>query len=149
VDSLHRELPAFVERVLELHWNDLVVRRLERLRALGISLHLLTGAPDFIADAVGARWGMDSTTGTALEVVDGRFTGRLNGPHCFAEAKRRAVLALARQRGIDLSASWGFADHRTDIAFLECFGRAVAVRPDTRLGHEAAQRGWEVLDGQS
>ncbi|HSM59358.1 MAG TPA: HAD-IB family hydrolase [Longimicrobiales bacterium] len=141
------ELDAFVAGVLERRWRAAVVARLERLRADGHRIHLLTGAPDFIARAVGTRWGMDSVVGTPMEIEDGRFTGRLEGPHRFAEAKRDALVELARGQGLDLARSHGFADHASDVAFLECFGHAVAVAPDHRLRRVAERRGWEVLAG--
>jgi len=145
VAQLQAHMADFGAEVLEGRWCPLVMTRLEALRMEGYSLHLLTGAPDFIADAVAGRFGMDSYLGTPLEIRDGRFTGKLAGPHYFGEGKRTAVRAFAGRRGIDLARSCGFADHRSDVPFLECFGRPVAVDPDAGLRREAERRGWEVM----
>ena len=137
---------VFVRRVLERRFAARVVARLEILRARGYLVCLLTGAPDFIAQAVCRRFALTDAIGTGLEVCDGRFTGRLDGPHYFAETKRTGVEELVRRHAIDLGRSIGFADHWSDVPFLECFGQAVAVEPGRALRREAQRRGWEVLD---
>lgn len=136
----------FLLDVLEKRWCSQLVARMASSREAGFEVHLVTGAPDFIAQAVAARFNMDSAVGTPMEVRADRFTGRLAGTHAFAEAKRGAVWALAGQRDLDLTHSYGFADHRSDVAFLECFGRPVAVAPDAALRREARRRGWEVME---
>lgn len=145
VAAVEAHMGDFVAVVLEARWCTGVMARMEALRAEGHALHLLTGAPDFIAEAVAARLGMDSYVATPMEVRGGSYTGLLAGPHCFAEAKRTAALALADGQAIDLARSFGFADHASDVPFLECFGRPVAVEPDRGLRTEAERRGWEVM----
>jgi putative phosphoserine phosphatase/1-acylglycerol-3-phosphate O-acyltransferase len=88
---------------------------------------------------------MDGAVATALAIHDGCFTGEISGRHVFAAGKRDAVYDLAREHMLDLEASSGYADHRSDVPFLECFGRAVAVRPDRQLERTARARGWDVL----
>jgi phosphoserine phosphatase len=88
---------------------------------------------------------MDGVVATELEVRDGRFTGENAGRHVFGDAKREALRDLANEESLDLAASCGFADRGSDVPFLECFGRAVAVRPDRRLRKIARRRGWDVL----
>ncbi len=90
---------------------------------------------------------MADALGTRLEVLGGRYTGRLAGPHLFGPGKRHGVEQLVRTHGISLARSVGFADHGSDITFLECFGHAVAVRPRQALRREARLRGWETIEG--
>jgi HAD superfamily hydrolase (TIGR01490 family) len=123
----------------------LVLAEMSALRARGARLWLLTGAPEFVARIVVERLGMDGAVATALEVEGGRFTGEIAGRHVYAEAKRQALAELASARGLDLASSAGFADRGSDVAFLECFGRAVAVGADRRLRATARRRGWTML----
>jgi putative phosphoserine phosphatase/1-acylglycerol-3-phosphate O-acyltransferase len=88
---------------------------------------------------------MDGAVATGLEIRDRRFTGEIERRHLFAAAKRDALHDLARDHSLDLAVSSGFADHGSDVSFHECFGRAVAVRPDRRLARVARLRGWDVL----
>lgn len=135
----------FVDGVLAPRICPLVLAELREQQTRGARTWLLTGTPDFVARVVAERLGMDGAVATQLEVRDGCFTGEIAGRHVFAEAKRDELAALVAAEALDLPASAGFADHGSDVSFLECFGRAVAVRPDRRLDEVAALRGWEVL----
>jgi len=138
-------LQEFLDERLAPRLCPRVLARLGELRQAGARTWLLTGAPAFVARAVAERLGMDGWVGTALAVRDGRFTGEIAGRHMFGEVKRDALLEIAAAHALDLGSSWGFADHGSDVAFLECFGRAVAVAPDRRLRKVALARGWSVL----
>lgn len=146
VDQVLSRLDAFLDEVVAPQWCGTMVARMEALRAQGVAPFLLSGSPEFLAEAVARRLGMEGWLGTPMEVVDGRFTGRLDGVHLFAEAKRHALAAMARDHELDLGASWGFADHATDVPFLERFGHPVAVAADAELRRVAGERGWEVVE---
>jgi hypothetical protein len=79
-------------------------------------------------------------------VVDGRFTGRLDGLLCHDVEKARRVSELAAARDIDLSRSFAYTDSIEDLAMLELVGNPVAMNPDRSLAAEARRRGWQVLD---
>jgi HAD superfamily hydrolase (TIGR01490 family) len=138
-------VPDFVTDVLEPRFCSPVVERLKELRTEGYAICLLTGAPDFIAEAVGRHLGAVESTGTRLLVRDGRYTGGLAGPHYFAGEKTRALREIARRHQLDLSLSYAFADHVHDIPVLEAVGHPVAVDPKPGLERHARQQGWEVM----
>ena len=48
---------------------------------------VLTASPQVLAEAVAAALGAHRAVGTRLEVVDGRFTGRLDGVFCYGPGK--------------------------------------------------------------
>lgn len=137
-------LDEFLDEAVEGRWCRTTLVRLEELRAEGHEIFILSGAPTFLVEAVGKRLGVEGK-GTDLERIDGRFTGRLGGPHWFAEAKPQALRELAEARDLDLAASWGFADHPSDVPFLACFGHPVVVDPTPALREVARDRGWEIL----
>lgn len=145
VEAVTSRMDAFLDQVVAPRWCRPALARMEELRATGHAVYLLSGAPDFIVEAVGARLGVEGWVGTPMEVVGGRFTGRLGGTHVFAEAKVGALRELARREGLDLAASWGFADHLSDVGFLEAFGNPVAVGDNARLLEVARGRGWGVV----
>lgn len=144
-DAVTSRLGPFLDEVVAHRWCTGVMARVEELRALGHAVFLLSGAPAFIVEAVGARLRMDGVVGTPMEVRSDVFTGRLGGTHVFADAKLTALRTLARDRDLDLAASWGFADHLSDVPFLEAFGHPVVVSPCRELRQVAEERGWEVM----
>lgn len=147
VEAVQAHLPSFFGDTLEGRYNRSALQRMEVLREAGLGLYLLTGAPDFIAEAAVRRFGLEDGVGSPMGVRDGRYTGRLEGPHYFGGAKVLGLDTLARRHSLDLAASYGFADHKADIPFLECFGHPVAVEPDAGLRRHAELRGWEILSG--
>jgi len=145
VDAVREHVRDFLSEILESRFNGSVVRRLLELRERGYVVCLLTGAPDFLADAVRRRFEMRDGLGSALEVRDGHYTGRLSGLHYYGEAKEWGARELARRHHVDLKRSFAFADDATDVPFLDCFGHPVAVEPHPALRRVAQRRGWEVL----
>ena len=145
VEHLRGPLDDFVAEALPPYWTDAVRGRLERLRAQGAHIVLLTGAPDVVAEPIGRHLGCARIVATSMEVREGTLTGALAGPHLYAEQKRVVLLELAHAEGWDLSISFGFADRSADVPFLECFGHPVAVAPTRRLRRIAKRRGWEIV----
>jgi len=104
---------------------------------------LLSASPQELVESVGAALGADRAVGTRTEVVDGRFTGRLDGPFCHGAGK---LEALAADLGpVDLRHASAYADSGSDLPLLRACGHPVAVNPDRRLLDAAHAHGWPVL----
>lgn len=146
VDAVASRMDRFIDEVIARRWCTPVLTRLEEARARGRAVFLLSGAPAFIVEAIGSRLRVDGVVATPMEVRGSVYTGRLGGPHVFAEAKLTALMALAQEQELDLAASWGFADHLSDVPFLGAFGHAVVVSPSEDLLRVARVRGWEVTE---
>jgi HAD superfamily hydrolase (TIGR01490 family) len=138
LDALH----DVADRVVDLVYPS--ARWLvERHGAQGDFCVVLTAAPQELADVVAARLGLHRAVGTRLEVVEGRFTGRLDGPFCYGSGK---LERLGRELGsFDLELATAYGDSASDLPVLEGCGTAVAVNPDRRLLAAARRSGWPVL----
>ena len=100
-------------------WPETVRIAQEHIKA-GREVWLVTATPKEIADVIAHRLGLTGGLGTIVEVgADGILTGKLVGKTLHGKAKRRAVKALAEERGFDLSRFlWSF----WHLASLECAG---------------------------
>ena len=87
----------------------------------------------------------DGGIGARSEVVDGRYTGRPDGPFTYREGKAEAMRELAGQEGISLADSYAYSDSESDLPMLRAVGHPVAVNPDAPLLKIAREEGWEVL----
>ena len=115
----------------------------DRHRAAGDFVVVLSASPQELVEAVVARVGAHRGVGTRAEVVDDTFTGRLDGPFCYGEGK---LARLAADVGhIDLAATTAYADSASDLPLLVACGRPVAVNPDRRLREVAVSERWPVL----
>ncbi len=79
-----------------------------------------------------------------LLVRDGRLTGDLQSPPAAGEARATLLQTYAERHGLDLAASFAYADAISDLPMLEAVGIPVVVNPDARLSQVAGQRGWRV-----
>lgn len=105
---------------------------------------LLSGAPPFLLAPLGRCLGIARVLGTPIAVVDGVYTGSLSGTHLYGPEKAALAVRFAREEGVDLGASYGYADHHTDARFLMLFGHPTCVNPTPRLRRIAGRFGWAV-----
>jgi HAD superfamily hydrolase (TIGR01490 family) len=104
---------------------------------------VLTASPQELADAVVAALGAHRAVGTRLQVLDGRFTGAIDGPFCYGAGKIRRLEAEVGALDFELATAYG--DSASDLDVLSHCGAPVAVNPDRRLLGVARGRGWPVL----
>ena len=112
-------------------------------QAAGDVVALATGATQYAAESVARGLGIAHTLCSRLEVVDGRFTGKL-AAMCFGVHKVTLVEAFARAADIDLDRSTFYSDSYNDLPLLARAGTPVAVNPDVRLWRHARARGWRI-----
>jgi len=130
---------------VEPHVCDLGRRAVERHRARGDVLAIVTGAWPYTARPLARRLGIPHVVATELE-IDGRgvFTGRFVPPLAIGEGKVARAEKLARDLGFRLEEATFYSDSHTDVPLLERVGEPVVVNPDLRLRRIAAKRGWRI-----
>jgi HAD superfamily hydrolase (TIGR01490 family) len=106
---------------------------------------LLTSASLYLSRCVQEHLELDDILCLRMEVVDGRFTGRIDDI-CYGDGKVTAAEAWARDHDVDLDACWFYTDSFTDLPMLNRVGRPMVVAPDPRLTRIAKKRGWPILD---
>ena len=115
---------------------------------MGHTVVLASAATRFQTGPVARSLGIDDIVCTELETEDGVLTGRVIGAFLWGEHKARGVRDFARERGIDLPQSYGYANGDEDIAFLASTGRPHAIGPGRALRQAADLQGWPILDMQ-
>ncbi len=136
--------------------EEIIPRILERVRPESrglIDMHheagrecwIVSASPQEVVDPLATALGMEGGIGTRSEVIDGRYTGRLDGPFVYGEGKAEAIEKLAAERGYDLRLSYCYSDSASDLPMMEMAGHPVAVNPDGPLEAVAHQRGWPIV----
>lgn len=132
-------------RWVEPHVADGGRRAVERHRARGDLLAIVTGGSPYVAWPLARRLEIPHLVSTELEVgTDGRFTGRFVPPLCIAQGKVERARRLAADLGFSLAEATFYSDSYTDLPLLELVAEPVAVNPDVRLGRVAKKRGWRI-----
>lgn len=111
--------------------------------ARGEPVFVVSGALQEVADVFARELGFAGALGSRAEVRDGAFTGVLER-QLLGAAKVGALAELAAAHDLELAASTGYSDSRSDLPFLEAVGRPVVVNPDRALRRIAGERGWSV-----
>lgn len=122
------------------------VATVRRHQALGHLLALLSGSLPFLLAPLARHLGIAQIIATPLALDAGVYTGELAGNHPYGRQKAILAHQFAREHGVDLAASFAYADHHSDASFLALFGHPVCVNPTARLRRLAARNGWPVQD---
>jgi HAD superfamily hydrolase (TIGR01490 family) len=148
--KLERDFAAHCRGLVEKDVLPLVVPgardKIEKHRAEGHVLAILSTSPCYITEPLAEVLGIEEVISTRFEVDGGLFTGRLLGPACVGRGKVHWAEDLVSRRQLDLAQSWFYTDSYTDMPMLERVGNRVVVNPDPRLRRIAKRRGWPVQD---
>lgn len=117
----------------------------ERHRAAGDTLLIITATNAFVTAPIADRFGIPHLIASIPEERGGRFTGEVAGTPSFQHGKVARLREWLTERGGDLSGSHFYSDSHNDIPLLELVDRPVAVDPDERLARHARARGWPII----
>jgi len=142
LSSLHRQ---FMAEVIQPMWLNKAVALLQEHRRRGDFLLIVTSTNRFVVEPICAKLGVDDFLATNLEVVDGRYTGAIEGEPSFREGKVSRLDTWLKKTGRDLAGSYFYSDSVNDLPLLEKVEHPVAVNPDKKLGEIATERGWKII----
>jgi HAD superfamily hydrolase (TIGR01490 family) len=120
------------------------IARVREHQEQGHLVALLSGAPPFLTAPLARYLAITDVLATPLAVANDRYTGELQGDHPYGIYKALLAQRFARERGLDLAASYAYADHHSDVRLLSLVGHPVCVNPTPRLRQQAQRFGWPV-----
>ena len=118
---------------------------LNRHRAQGDRLLIMTATNRFITEPIAQLLEIDELIATDAEILDGRYTGRIAGIPNFQDGKVQRLALWRDQQAQRYSHTVFYSDSRNDLPLLLQADTAVAVDPDEVLRAEALARGWPVI----
>jgi HAD superfamily hydrolase (TIGR01490 family) len=133
-------LPRTVDRVLYRDAMDLVAQH----HAAGEDVVVVSASSEELVRPIAALIGADAVIASRLEVLRGRYTGKI-AFYAYGPAKAEAMRELAARQGYDLAASSAYSDSATDAPMLAAVGHGTVVNPDRALRALARERGWATL----
>ena len=139
----------FVAEVLEDALSPTVVERLRYHQSVGDRVVLLSGTPQFIADALADTLAVGEAIGARCCTENGVFTAAPPRRHPYGPTKNDAAETLAAHAKLPLAEAVAFGDSINDAYLFRVVGEAIAVEPDRRLSREAVGAGWEIITGQA
>jgi HAD superfamily hydrolase (TIGR01490 family) len=112
----------------------------------GVEVWLVTAAPEDMAKLIAERLGFTGALGSKAAIVDGHYTGEMNGPLLHGKEKAVAIRDLAEQEGFNLEECFGYSDSHNDLPLLLTVGKPSAINPDALLRIRALKEQWPIHD---
>lgn len=140
--TLHQQFMR--EKVQRLHLEK-AAALLKKHRDQGDVLVIITATNRFITAPIAQWLGVDHLLATELEILDGRYTGKILGEPCYQAGKVTYFNRWLEKTGYDNHDSFFYTDSINDLALMEHVDNPVAVDPDAKLEAVAKQRQWPIL----
>lgn len=142
LDALHQQ---FMQEVIKPVMLPAAQLLLEKHRAQGDTLMIITATNSFITGPIAAALGVEILISTDPEIVDGLYTGKVDGTPCFQSGKVTRLETWLTAHQENLADSWFYSDSQNDLPLLELVTHPVAVDPDETLADHARNKGWPII----
>ncbi|MCK5533541.1 HAD-IB family hydrolase [bacterium] len=93
----------------------------------------ISGTLPFLLNEYKNYFGVNKGYGTRLETKNGKFTGKTMGIYPYGEGKAEIVKKYLTGNEYDLSRSFAYGNHLSDIKSLKLFGNAFMINPNKKL----------------
>nr|WP_269061835.1 HAD family hydrolase [Halomonas sp. Ps84H-12] len=135
----------FMASKIEPHILPKAEELLARHRTKGDTLLIITATNRFITGPIAERLGVDNLIAVEPEMVNGRYTGRVDGVPSYREGKVIRLQAWLEAQDITMDGAWFYSDSHNDLPLLEKVDHPVAVDPDDTLRKVAEERNWRIM----
>jgi HAD superfamily hydrolase (TIGR01490 family) len=130
----------------ELFFYDSVVKELQFHQKQGATIALVSGSFFSCLDPIAHYLNVHHILATQLEEILGRLTGHLIGNPVIGEGKVDAIHQFIPNQGlIDLSKSYAYGDHHSDIPMLSLVGNPVVVDGGEKMRSYAREKAWRLI----
>ncbi|CAN7408187.1 HAD family phosphatase [Phenylobacterium sp. LjRoot219] len=138
-------LATFVSEALAPNLRPGALAEIDRLRAAGCRILLVSAAPSPIISRLAEHLGLDGYVATEVAPpVDGRFSGQLVGASVMGGEKVLRLQSYAAEAFGQWELHAAYGDQDLDGPLLALARHPVAVCPTRELAQMAAARGWPV-----
>ncbi len=120
----------------------------EKLRLLhkqGYEIYFVTSTIEPIAKCFQEYFGFGKIVATELKGKNGYYSAYPEGNPCHGQEKADRIMKLAKEDNLDLTKSFAFSDHISDLYMLRIVGFPVVVNPKPILKIIAKKNKWEII----
>ena len=143
--QLYQWREQFVETVIKPITLPVAQAMVEKHRAAGDTLMVITATNRFVTEPIVKLYGIDILLATTPEMKNGQYTGKFLGTPCFQQGKVTLLEEWLASSGETMAGSYFYSDSHNDLPLLKLAEYPVAVDPDDKLRETAQQAGWPIL----
>lgn len=135
---------GFANNVLSLLLLNDAINRINWHKTKGHLIVIVSSAPNIYFDSLKKTLGFDNVLASDIGYANGKAVLSF---HCFGKDK---VVKLKKvfKNDIDLSNSYAYSDHHSDIHLLKIVGNPIVVSPTKLLRAHAENNHWQILKWQ-
>jgi len=115
-------------------------------KAKGDKVLVITATNRFVTAPIVAKYGIDDLLATEPEIIDGKYTGQVEGEPCFQKGKITHLNQWLAKTGESLEGAYFYSDSHNDLPMLKLVDHPVVVHGDDTLQKIAKERDWPSLD---
>lgn len=135
----------FIETVIKPITLAAAHALVEKHRAAGDTLLVVTATNRFVTEPIVKLYGIDNLLATTPELKNGQYTGKFIGTPCFQEGKVTLLKDWLNSSHETLEGSCFYSDSHNDLPLLRLVDKPVAVDPDEKLLQAAQEAGWPII----
>lgn len=109
------------------------------------TIFIITGSPDIYVKAFANFLDCNDYACSRLSYKDNVFCGMLHGKDLLGAEKLDAIKELTQKYKIDLSVSYAYSDHHSDLPMLNAVGNPVIISPTKNLRNIATKKKWPIF----
>lgn len=113
--------------------------------ARGDTLMIITATNAFVTQPIAQLMGITHLIATDPEMIDGNYTGKVQGEPSFQHGKVRRLDQWLATNNETLADSYFYSDSHNDIPLLDIVDHPVAVDPDDTLRKHATENQWPII----
>ena len=121
-------ISALDEVIAGVELNEGAHRLIKSLRHFGYKTCLISGGFQEVGDYFANKLGIDYVRANRLEIVNGKFTGKVEGEIIDADKKAELLEDISAKEGISLAQTIAVGDGANDLPMLSKAGLGVAYR---------------------
>jgi len=146
LNTMHQE---FMQKHILPVMTDIGKHQIQNHKDRGDTIVIITATNSFITQPIADAFGADALIATEPELVNGQYTGKVDGIPCFQDGKITKLEKWLDDTSTgetqhNMDESWFYSDSHNDIPLLEKVTFPVAVDPDDALRETAEKNGWMI-----
>ncbi|MEH6469688.1 MAG: phosphoserine phosphatase SerB [Halopseudomonas sp.] len=131
---------SVLEKVAQrLPMTEGVEELVSSLKALGFKTAILSGGFTYFGEHLKRKLGFDYVHANALEIEDGKVTGRVTGRVVDGQRKAELLREIAAKEGVRLEQTIAVGDGANDLPMLSIAGLGIAFRAKPLVRQSAKQ----------
>ena len=149
IDLPLEQVQALRRRFLAERIEPVVARQarpvIDHHQQRGDVVAIITATNHFVTEPIAELLGIEHLIATNPEIVDGRYTGAIDGTPSYQEGKIERAKAFVASQNTTFEHVTFYSDSHNDLPLLRWADTAIAVDPDERLAAAAREAGWPIV----